>query len=69
MNQERLERGVEIGPSPDVDVRQCGRDIEHSPGVDLEAERAEDSAEVEEVGEEKTHGLNPRAGRAGRAGR
>ena len=52
MNQERLEGGVEIGASPDVDVRKRGRDVEHSPGVDLEAKRAEDSAEVEEVGEE-----------------
>ena len=56
VDQQRLQREVEIGPPADVDVLQRARHVEHPAGVDVQAERAQEPAEMEQVVERKVTG-------------
>src|SRR5436190_17880625 len=55
MNQKRSQREVEVGPASDVDVLDRPGDVERASGVHVEAQRMQQPAEMQEVGEEIGH--------------
>lgn len=49
MDEQRLKGEVEIGPASNVDVFERARHVEHPACMDVEAERVQKPAEVEQI--------------------
>jgi hypothetical protein len=52
VDEQRAEREIEIRPASNLDVRQRAGDVNHAPGLDVDAKRMEHAAEMEQVGEQ-----------------
>jgi hypothetical protein len=55
VNQQRLQREVNVRPPADVHMLQRRRHVEHAPGVHVQPERAQEPPEVKQVVENGAH--------------